>query len=230
MSELERRLLALEIDVPEAPDLAAAVLARVEGRPFPWRRTVVLAIALLAVAIAAAFAVPQARTSILHFFHLGGATVERVQTLPPAVERSGLGRPTSLAGARRAVGLPLALPPLERKPARAYVLDDAVATVVLQAHGQPVLLSEFRSTDEAYLKKLVGGSTIVEPLRLRGELGLWIEGAPHTLSYIDRSGRFRERTILIRGNVLLWLHGPLTLRLEGMLTKAQAFRLAGRIR
>jgi len=230
VSELERRLLALEIDVPEAPDLAAAVLARVEGRPFPWRRTVVLAIALLAVAIAAAFAVPQARTSILRFFHLGGATVERVETLPPAVERSGLGRPTSLAGARRAVGLSLALPPLDRKPARAYVLDDAVATVLLRAHGEPVLLSEFRSTDEAYLKKLVGGSTIVEPLRVRGEPGLWIEGAPHTLTYVDRFGRFRDHPILIRGNVLLWLHGPLTLRLEGMLTKAQAFRLAGRIR
>lgn len=229
MTELERQLLALEIAVPEEPDLAPAVLARIEGRPFPWRR-VALACALLVVALGAAFAVPQARSAILRFFHLGGATVERVQTLPQAVERSRLGRPTSLAGAQRAVGLPLVLPPLDRKPARAYVLDDAVATVLLQAHGQDVLLSEFRSTDEAYLKKLVGGATIVEPLRVRGELGLWIEGAPHTLTYVDRSGRFRERTILIRGNVLLWLHGPLTLRLEGTLTKAQAVRLAGRIR
>jgi hypothetical protein len=85
------------------------------------------------------------------------------------------------------------LPPLDRKPARAYVLDDAVATVVLQAGGQDVLLSEFRATDEAYLKKFVGASTIVEPVRVRGELGLWIEGAPHTLTYLDPSGRFRAR-------------------------------------
>lgn len=228
MTELERQLLALEIAVPEEPDLAPAVLARVEGRSFPWRR-VALACALLVVALGAAFAVPQARSAILRFFHLGGATVERVQTLPPAVERSGLGRPTSLAGAQRAVGLPLVLPPLDRKPARVYVLDDAVATVPLQAHGQVVLLSEFGGTDEAYLKKLVGSSTSVEPLRVRGELGLWIEGAPHTLTYVDPSGRFRERPILIRGNVLLWLHGPLTLRLEGKLTKAQAIELARRI-
>jgi hypothetical protein len=229
VTELERRLLALEIAVPEEPDVAPAVLARIEGRPFRWRR-VVLACALLAVALGAAFAVPQARSAILRFFHLGGATVERVQTLPPAVERSGFGRPTSLAGAQRAVGLPLVLPPLDRKPARAYVLDDAVATVVLQAGGQDVLLSEFRATDEAYLKKFVGASTIVEPVRVRGELGLWIEGAPHTLTYLDPSGRFRERAILIRGNVLLWLHGPLTLRLEGKLTRGQAVELARSVR
>ncbi len=230
MTELERRLLALEIAVPEEPDVAPAVLARIEGRPFPWRRAAVLAIAVAAVAIAAAFAVPQARTTILHWFHIRGATVERVNTLPPALERSGLGRPTSLAGAQRAVGFRLALPAIDRKQGRAYVLDGAVATVPLDAHGQTVLLSEFRATDEAYLKKLVGSSTVVEPLRVRGELGLWIEGAPHTLTYVDPSGSFRQRTILIRGNVLLWLHGPLTLRLEGKLTKAQAVELARSIR
>ncbi len=230
MTELERRLLALEIDLPEEPDLAPAVVSRIEGRAFPWRRAVVLAIALVAVAIAAAFAVPQARTSILHWFHIGGATVERVNILPPAIERSGLGRPISLAGAQHAVGFRLALPVNDRRPAaRAYVLDGAVATVLLHARGQAVLLSEFRATDEAYLKKLVGSSTFVEPLRVRGELGLWIEGAPHTLTYVDPSGQFRERTILIRGNVLLWLHGALTLRLEGKLTKAQAVVLAQRI-
>jgi hypothetical protein len=31
--------------------------------------------------------------------------------------------------------------------------------------------------------------------------------------------------VLIRGNVLLWTDGPLTLRLEGRLTKAEALRL-----
>ena len=54
--------------------------------------------------------------------------------------------------------------------------------------------------------------------------------APHTLTYVDRSGRFRERTVRIRGNVLLWNRGPLTLRLEGRLTKAQALQLVHQIR
>ena len=41
-----------------------------------------LAFAVLAVAVGAAMAVPQARTAILEFFRLRGATVERVETLP----------------------------------------------------------------------------------------------------------------------------------------------------
>jgi hypothetical protein len=230
VTELERQLLALEIAMPEEPDLAPAVLARIDGRPFPWRRAAVLAIALVLVAIAAAFAVPQARTSILRFFHLGAATVERVDTLPPAVERSnakGLGRALPLEAAQRAVGFRLALPGV--RPARAYVLGGELASVFLHARGQTVLLSELRSSNELLLKKMVGGATFVEPAQVGGSSGLWIVGAPHTLTYIDRKFGYHQQTILVRGNVLLWIHGPLTLRLEGKLTKAQAVELARRI-
>src|SRR4029453_9608988 len=97
VSPLEQRLQALgrELEYPSEPDVTEAVLARLDRRPFPWR-LVVIAAAVLALAIGAAFAVPQARSAILRFFHLRGASVERVETLPPAVERSragGLGRP-----------------------------------------------------------------------------------------------------------------------------------------
>jgi hypothetical protein len=231
VTELEHRLLALEIDMPEEPDLAPAVLARIDGRPFPWRRAAVLAIAVVAVAIAAAFAVPQARTSILRFFHLGAATVERVDTLPPAVERSqakGLGRPLPLREAERAIGFRMALPAV--RPARAYVLGDELASVFLHVHGQPVLLSELRSSNELLLKKMAADATIVEPARVGASNGLWIAGAPHTLTYIDRNFGYHQQAILVRGSVLLWIHGSLTLRLEGKLTKAQALELAGSIR
>ena len=67
-----------------------------------------------------------ARSAILRFFHLRGATVERVGKLPPAVERSqagGLGKPLSRAEAEQRVGFGLALPPVEGGgPARVYVL------------------------------------------------------------------------------------------------------------
>jgi hypothetical protein len=229
VTELERQLLSLEIAVPEEPDLAPAVLARIEGRPFPWRRAAVLAIAVVAVAIAAAFAVPQARTSILRFFHLGAATVERVNTLPPAVERSnakGLGRPLPLRAAERAVGFRLALPPLGERPERAYVLGNELASVFLHAHGQTVLLSELRSSNELLLKKMAGDATSVQPAQVGGSPGIWIAGAPHTLTYLDRHFGYHQQTILVRGNVLLWIRGPLTLRLEGKLTRAQAVELA----
>jgi hypothetical protein len=235
VSELEQRLhrLGQELEYPQQPDVAPAVLARIDRRPFPWH-VVAIALAVVAVAIAAAFAVPQARTTILKWFHLRGVTVERVETLPSAVERSqagGLGRPLSRGEAERVVGFELALPPVAGDgPRRVYVLDDALATVVLHAYGRSILLSEYRAANFDVLKKSSAGKTVVEFVRVDGKEGLWLEGEPHTLSYLNRRGEFTERTVLIRGNVLVWIHGPLTLRLEGKLTKAQALALARLLR
>ncbi len=239
MNELERRLVSLgsELELPAEPDLASAVGARLEERgrrPFPWR-AVAVALAVLALVIGTAFAVPQARTTILRWFHLRGATVERVETLPAAVERSragGLGRPRALEEAERIVGFDLALPPFEGgRPRRVYVLDRALASVIVRRHGRPVLLSEYRWSDAEFLKKAAVGETLIQPVRIDGDSGLWLEGQIHTLTYLDRNGRFRQgRTILIHGNVLLWVHGDLTLRLEGKLTKREALQLARTIR
>ncbi len=229
MSSLEQRLQALgrELAFPPEPELAAR--ARPAARPFPWR-WVALAAAL--VALAAAFAVPSARTSILRFFHIEGATVERVETLPPAQERSsagGLGRRVSLQEAERFLGFRLLLPPLDGEPPT-YLLDGVLATVLLRVEDRPVLLSEYAARDYSLLKKSVGEKTSVEPVRVAGEPGLWVEGPPHTLTYFSASGEFRQRTVKIHGNVLLWTHGPVTVRLEGKISKAQAVRVARQIR
>src|SRR4051794_14290625 len=230
LSELERQLIELGrgLDVPVAPDLAPRVLGRLEGRrPFPWRPLVV-ALAVVVVAVAIAFAVPPARSAILRLFHLGGASVVGVETLPPAVERSqadGLGDPLTRDAAERRVGFELVLPPAAR---RVYVLGDSLASVVVRAYGRPVLVSEFPGQGQ-FLEKLVAGRTDVERLRVDGEPGLWLEGAPHVLQYFDRRRGFREEPILVRGNVLLWARGRVTLRLEGTLTKAQALELAHRL-
>jgi hypothetical protein len=234
MSTLEQRLheLGRELAFPPEPDLAPRVLARTRGRPFPWRATA-LAFAVLAVAVATAFAVPPARSAILRFLHLGGATVELVDTLPPAAERAragGLGRPLPPAEAERRVGFDLLLPPLDPDPERAYVIGDSVATVVLRSYGKTVLLSEFDSHGEDALKKLAVDKTVIEPTRVNGAPGLWLEGGPHALTWIDRETGYHERPVLVRGNVLLWLHGGLTLRLEGRLSKAQALEIARSIR
>jgi hypothetical protein len=231
VSSLEQRLQALgrELAFPPEPELASR--ARLVERRFAWR-WVALAAAVVAVALAAAFAVPGARTAILRWFHIEGATVERVETLPPAQERSsagGLGRRVSRPEAERLLGFRLLLPPLGAEPP-VYVLDDALATVILRVDGRPALLSEYGARDYGLLKKSVGQKTHVEPVRVAGEPGLWVEGPPHTLTYFSRSGEFRERTVKIHGNVLLWTHGPVTVRLEGRISKAQALRVARRIR
>lgn len=230
MSSLEQQLLRLgqELEYPPEPDVAPAVLGRLGRRPFPWSRAAAVVLAACAVAVTAAFAVPQARTTILKWFHLRGVTVERVETLPPAVERSragGLGRPLAPDAAERAVGFELELPSKTR-PRRVYVLDGALASVVLRAEGRPLLLSEYRSGNFDLLKKSAVAKSVIEPVLVNGEPGLWLEGGPHTLTYVNGRGEFRQRTVKIRGNVLLWIHGPLTLRLEGRLTKGETLRIA----
>ena len=94
MTELERALVALgrELDLPPEPDLRSRVRERIERRP-RYRRALVPALALL-VALGIALAVPEARSAILRFFHIGAVTIERVETLPPGRERpltAGLG-------------------------------------------------------------------------------------------------------------------------------------------
>jgi hypothetical protein len=232
---LEQQLQALgrELAFPPEPDLAPGVLERLDRRPFPWLRAVAVALAVATIGIATALAVPQARSAILRWFHLRGVAVERVETLPRAVERSqagGLGRPVSRDEAERQLGFRLALPPFEGgEPRRVYVLAGAFATVIVHEDGRPLLLSEFRATRLNLLKKLVSSKSVVEPVRVDGSRGLWLEGPPHTLTYVDQLGQFREKTVRIHGNVLLWTRGELTLRLEGRLSKAEALRIAREI-
>jgi hypothetical protein len=140
---------------------------------------------------------------------------------------AGLGTPLTLRVAQRRTSVRLELPPGERPP-RAYVLGDALVTVVLEAYGKPVILSEFGSFGPGSLQKLVAQEAHVEPAHVNGAAALWIAG-PHAFEYFGRNG-FHQAPVREHGNVLLWLNGPLTLRLEGPLTKGQALDLARRTR
>src|SRR5690242_6301195 len=106
MTELERALASLEIDWPATPSFDL----RAHAHASRLRRRLVLAVAVaVVVAVASAFAVPQSRSAILRFFHLGGETIERVHTLPPATERSlraSLGHRITRAEGARLLGRP----------------------------------------------------------------------------------------------------------------------------
>jgi hypothetical protein len=219
MTPLEHALVALgrELELPPAPDLVASVRARLEPRRN--RRPLVLALAAALAALAAALAVPQARSTILRFFHLGGVTIERVETLPPADERSlteGLGPSLSVDEAATAASFRPLLPP---GIGRVHLNEGAIL-VLLRAHGRPVLLTEFGGS--IYMKKVLGGETRIDEVRVGRDYGLWVAGARHVFRMPSRAPR-------MAGNVLLWTHSEITLRLEGRLTKAEAVRLALRI-
>ncbi len=234
MTELERALVALgqELDFPPEPDLVAAVRARLaERRRFafvPRRRALALALAVLVVAFGIAMAVPQARSAILRFFHIGAITVERVETLPPAQERplaAGLGAPLSRSEAERRAGFPILLPPFKgASPSRYYAQGGLIATF-LHSGTKPVLLVELHGDQASIGKKFVPPGTNVEPVQI-GRFGIWLEGGKHVLTWQFGIGEPRQIETRLAGNVLIWLVGDQTFRLEGDLDKGQMLELA----
>src|SRR5712691_6935526 len=153
---LETELRALEIDWPETPQLRLELSTR--RRRWP---------------LAATLAVPQSRGAILRFFHLGGATVRFVDTLPPADERpltDGLGTVIPLSSAKRF--LPGLLLPAARVPIH-YSFGNVVS-LVFEHDGRPVLLSELPGAGGSgydFLKKLASGGSRV------GTVLLWAHGS-----------------------------------------------------
>jgi hypothetical protein len=233
MAELERDLRALGalLEYPAEPDLVPAVRARLARRERRWRRPLVLVLAAVVLGLAVAFAVPPARSAILRFFHLGGVTIERVEELPSAPRRSpvsGLEGPMSVEQASRVAGFGIVRP--SSKVGRAYAAR-GIAAMLLHVEGVegPVLLTELRGFD-LMMKKTAAGETAIEPLRVNGWDGVWIEGAPHVVSYYDPFGAHRTRATRLAGNVLIWARGGFTFRLEGRMSRAQALHIARLVR
>jgi hypothetical protein len=242
MADLELRLrdLAQSVEYPPTPDLARAVRLRLAERPRPWwrrasrRQALAIALAVLAVSTAAVMAVPSARTAVLRFFHIGAVTVERVETLPPARERpltTGLGQRVPIAEGERRAGFRMLLPPLDDPAERVYVRDGAQSALLDVPGVGSVLLTEIAGSRQLDLaKKFAGPTTNVDAVSVNGAFGLWIEGAPHVVTFEDRSGRIQQFTTRLAGNVLVWTRGDLTLRLEGELTKKRALEIARSVR
>jgi hypothetical protein len=229
MTELERALVALgaELEFPPTPDVAGAVRARLERRR--WFRPLVFAVAAIAVGFGIAMAVPPARSAILRFFHIGAATVERVETLPPAQQRpltAGLGAPVArdvaVARAHVVPRLPQGFSP------RTFYAQPGLIATYLKYDGKRVLLAEMQADQVGIVKKFGAGATTVEPVQL-GEFGLWLEGGPHVIMWQFGQGKVRNVETRLAGNVLLWLFQGTTYRLEGDLDKSQMLALGRKI-
>jgi hypothetical protein len=238
MSELERMLVELGrmLPEPDAPPAARRVALRLREEQ-PARRLPVraaIAIALGAAALAAAAAVPQARTSILRFFHLGGVSVERVEKLPPVSPRGPLapGRETSLAEARARVLFPVLVPERLGTPSHTFCYGadppGGQVTLVYGSLERPTLLvTEFLGTNaQGVFSKKAGRRTAVEQVAVDGSPGIWLGGAKHSFSFVDDERTIHTYETRLAGNTLVWQRRRLTLRLEGKVSKAKAIRLA----
>jgi hypothetical protein len=227
VSELELRLSALkdEIAWPETPRFDLAL----DRRPARAARLRPLALgfAILLAVLAGVLALsPGARSAFLEIFHLKGATVELVETLPDVqAQRFDFGEPVSREEAERRVGFEL----LDvGEPDAIYVRDDRLASVVYGDPSNPrLVLSQLRGAIyDGFIKKAGSRGTIIEPVTVRGEPGLFVTGDDHFVMFRDENGAITDERTYLAGTVLLWNRGDLLLRLEGDLTRAQALELA----
>jgi hypothetical protein len=253
MTELERALVQLGqgLAFPEAPDVSAALERRLAAERTPRfrqrRRTLAIALAVVALAVAAAFAVPPARTAILELFGIRGASVQRVDTLPPApkvdpltARQLELGTPVRIEDGRPAVERETVLvPTVLGAPDAAYVsraVPGKLSLVYGAGPGIPrsaftgvgILVTQFpaRLDMEEYIQKLAGQGTSIRRLTVDGHPALWLEGGPHFVFFRNPDGLLREDWARLAGNTLLVDHDGTLVRIEGEIDRAQAVEIA----
>jgi hypothetical protein len=244
VKELERALrdLAREVAVPETPDLAPGVLARLERRPrarAPRRRWALALAVALAVALGAVLAIPEARSALFRVLSIGGERIVLVDELPEVEPAPGeldlafvLGREVSLGEARAAAGFPLR--ELDEEPDGVYVGDRGTVWFL---YGTPadvrLLVAQTPGVgvgDAFFLKKLAAAGTSVEEVEVRGRRALLLSGDPHVVVLLDENGAIIQETARLARNVLVWEEDGVAIRLEGAFSREEALELAASLR
>jgi hypothetical protein len=198
------------VELPPAPDLSGAVLARLHDRSRRRRRPgfgSVVAVAAV-VGIAALLVAPALRrTTRSH-----PVSSSRAVPLTPLVgaERFALGVRIPLYAARHAAGFTTLMPPT---PNGAYLGRDVAGGRVSLFAGR-IVITEFRGAVLPYILTLIGPGSHAQLT--------WVNGRP---AVYGSSIRTRAP-----GDVLTWLQGPLTVRIEGAGSLEQALALARTLR
>ena len=237
MSELERALgaLARELDVPETPDLAAAVLAELEPRT-PRRveraRWIVAVAVVVLAALAATLAIPDARAALFRWLSIGGERIELVDELPEIPVQDdlefALGERVTLAeaGERSA----FALRELEKRSGSRLRRGAGTVWFLYGTPERPRLLvaqsSLLPPLHEILLKKLVTRETQVERVDVHGSPGVFLSGQTHFVLLLDRYGEIVEDSARLARDVLIWEDGGVGYRLEGDFELEEALVLA----
>ena len=243
--ETELRELGRVLVLPPAPDVRAAVRARVAGAPPPRRGTsrrarLAIVVAAVLATLATFAATPAGQAAATHLLRLMG--IEFRQTPAPIPHGSGLmpgETPVSLEAARRRASFPLVIPDALGRPDAVTVSDGGrvvsliywpgpgrpAAAVAPGAGGEVALrLDEFDGSVDPVFGKFLAGSD-VEPVSVAGHRGAWVNG-PHEVVYIGRDGQFRTQSARLSARTLIWQTGAVTLRLEGNLSREQALAIA----
>lgn len=156
------------------------------------------------------------------------ASGQPATTTPVAVPHSlsliDLGEPATLAEAERQAHFTPELPAALGAPDEAYThpgIDLPAITLVWRPDdGPPLSLTAIAVAE--FGRKVVAATT-VEEVAVGDETGLWLIGPHHLQLFGDWQG---SNNLLITSNVLIWVHGGITYRLEGDLSRADAVAIA----
>jgi hypothetical protein len=218
-----------------------------------WRRLALAGLAAVLLAAAVLVVSPGTREAVARRLGLRGIDIriggERptptVTTRPGERLELGLGERVTLEEARRRAGFPVLVPTAAgfQRPDAVYVnptqpLGGRVDLVYRARPGLPanpytdagLLVTQFQGTlTPDFIKKVVAGG-LVEEVQVAGQPGYWFSGEPHFFTFRDRAGEITDESTRLAGNTLVWQAGPLTLRLEGQLSRQEALRIAESMR
>ena len=226
MLEADLRAAAERVARPPRPDLAEAVLARLDEPPRARRRWPA-AVAAGAVLVAGLGFSPQVRAFAADLLERAGielsdepSDASRTPGEPlPSTHDSDVDRAASEAV------FPLSILSSLGEP-EAVTVSDGGRVVSMSWRDGDVALDQFDGTFGPVFEKQIG-ELDVRQVDLAGTPGWWIPG-PHDLLYVDRDGEVVSATARLAGRTLIWESGDgVTFRLEVQgLTRGEAVAIA----
>jgi hypothetical protein len=260
---LEARLtdLATALAYPPTPDLATVVGSRLRAqavtqgarlRLLPsnrsWRRSLLLAAALVLLVVGSALAVRFGLELLSIEFGPIPTQVPATASLPPpAVSGAnlGLGRKVGLEQADETSDFDLLIPELLGPPDAVYVSDVVLRGQVAYVYaprddlpesalldGAGLLVTQnLGESDGGLAHKIVDSSAAtVVAVEVDGAAGLWISGAPHVFWYLAPDGSFISESRRLAGDTLAWERDGVLYRIEGVIDLERAVEIARSLR
>jgi hypothetical protein len=211
-----------------------------------WHRVVAAAAAAILMFSGVLALSPTTRRAVANFLGIGAVkiTLQAPPSSPPVRQLGDgldLGIVVGLGQARSTVQWPISVPsdPQLGQPDSVYVSQAVPGGQVslvyrsrpdippADATGVGILVVELNGrVQRPYVEKALGPESTIESVTVDGDRGFWIAGQPHDIFYLDQDGEPIPSTVRLAANVLIWQHGDVTIRIESILTKAQALRIA----
>ncbi len=236
--------LAGHIDWPEHADQVPAIRHRLASASTRRSRRRWIPVTAVVVVLVAALLLlsPSAREAVADLLGVAGIEVQFDPEPPPAAgSELDLGEPVTLDEAHEAVDFELLVPENLGPPDGVFLSDRPSSGRVsmvweseesLPAAGDSgigLIYSQFalELPEGSNFVKSVRPDTSVRAVEVNGSLGLWIEGAPHLITYEDAAGNRTEEEMRLAGNVLMWESDGVTHRIETTVGLQATLSLAG---